>query len=480
MQNESIPRCATGSDRVGSGDDAELPYHNTSTKLPVQIPQPQCHPVTLRVEPVGKARNAVLKQCSASPLLICLSHVSPWPSRAGNEYRIQRMLTWLKSRGWDIILLLCPLRGEEKSESEISAVASECSNLIYINRTGLLQYHADREDIAACVRSLQGRKSKDYAAILSEDDPSNPVFRLNHVTRTFSPDVLIETLLGLERKLAPRIVLANYVFMTRGLPLLDTRTLKIVDTIDVFSTKASKVCAFGIEDSLAMTSAEEGALLARANVALAIQAEEGDELRRIAPSAKVITVGVDMPEPPRSNERVNGKVVLFVASKNPMNSMGLRDFVRFSWPRVIQAHPDAELQIVGSVGDALFGDEPGVKALGRVDDLAFAYERARLVINPAVAGTGLKIKTLEALAHLRPIVLWPSGVDGVPPGLRSLCECVTDWFAFTRSVIRHLDNDEAGNRIRTARDRIRDLLSPKTVYAELEGIIQKTASCPAK
>jgi glycosyltransferase involved in cell wall biosynthesis len=183
-----------------------------------------------------------------------------------------------------------------------------------------------------------------------------------------------------------------------------------------------------------------------------------------------------MPEPPRSNVCVDAKVVLLVASKNPMNSMGLRDFLRFSWPRVIQAHPDAELHIVGAVGDTLSGDEPGVKALGRVDDLTSLYERARLVINPAVAGTGLKIKTLEALAYLRPIVLWPSGVDGVPPNLRSLCECVTDWFAFTRSVIRHLDNDEAGNRIGVSRDRIRDLLSPKTVYAELEQIIQKTPS----
>jgi Glycosyl transferases group 1 len=389
------------------------------------------------------------------------------------------MLRWLKSQGWDIILVLCPLSGEEKNDSEISALASECSNLIYIDRSGLLQYHADREDIVACVRSLQGMNSRDYAAVLRENDPSNPVFRLNYIIQTFSPDVLIETLLALEQKLAPRIVLANYVFMTRGLPLLGARTLKIVDTIDVFSTKASKVCAFGIED-FAMTSAEEAALLARADVALAIQAEEGDELRRIAPSMKVVTVGVDMPGPPRSNVFVNGKVILLVASKNPMNLMGLRDFLRFSWPRVIQAHPDAELQIIGAVGDVLFGDEPRVKALGRVDDLASHYEGARLVINPAVAGTGLKIKTLEALAHLRPIVLWPSGVDGVSPNLRSLCECVTDWFEFTRSVIRHLDNDEAGNRIRTARDRIRDLLSPKTVYAELEEIIQKTASYPSK
>ena len=69
MQIERIPGSAARSTRGSSGDDAELLYHNTSTKLPVKVPRPEYHPVTLRVEPVGKAHNAVLKQSSASPLL---------------------------------------------------------------------------------------------------------------------------------------------------------------------------------------------------------------------------------------------------------------------------------------------------------------------------------------------------------------------------------------------------------------------------
>jgi len=155
-----------------------------------------------------------------------------------------------------------------------------------------------------------------------------------------------------------------------------------------------------------------------------------------------------------------------------MNAKGLRDFLRFSWPRVIESHPDAELHVVGAVGNVLTGNEHNVRRLGGLDNIADVYRRARLVINPAVAGTGLKIKTVEALAHLKPMVLWPSGLDGVPPELKALCDCVTDWFMFTISVIRLLGDDNAHTRISAARAMIARLLSAKTVYAELHTVLQ--------
>jgi glycosyltransferase involved in cell wall biosynthesis len=409
----------------------------------------------------------------AKPLLVCLSHVSAWPPRAGNEYRIHRLLMWLTSCGWDILFLLCPPVGDEKSDSEIAALARGCPNFMYVNRDGLVHYQTIREDVAACARAMDGRKVNNYSEILGEDKNTNPVFRLNHTIRRFSPDVLVELLVGFSALLHPRVLIVNYVFMTRGLPALAKGILKIVDTHDVFSTKYTKVSTFGIEDGLAMTPAEEGHLISRANVVLAIQPEERDILRRISPQSTIITVGVDMPRVEDIEKPSLDKIVLLVASNNPMNSMGLKDFLRFSWPRVLATYPDAKLHIVGSVGGGLRFDEPGVKNLGRIDDLKSAYRAAHLVINPAVAGTGLKIKTLEALAHLRPIVVWPSGVDGVPTDLRDLCECVTDWFEFTRSVVRLLDSNEAVNKIMAARHRIAELLDPDAVYAELNEVLKE-------
>src|SRR5205085_3559022 len=45
--------------------------------------------------------------------MICVSHVLPYPARAGNQYRIFRLLRWLSKHGWNVTLIVCPLPGAE-------------------------------------------------------------------------------------------------------------------------------------------------------------------------------------------------------------------------------------------------------------------------------------------------------------------------------------------------------------------------------
>ncbi len=152
----------------------------------------------------------------------------------------------------------------------------------------------------------------------------------------------------------------------------------------------------------------------------------------------MVTAGIDFdivgdPRLPESH------FVLYVASGNPMNVRGLRDFLQFAWPSIRQHVPDAELHVAGAVSEFIENELPGVLALGPVQDLAEVYGPfARVVINPALAGTGVKIKTVEALSHLRPIVTWPTGVDGLPRDLRGVCDVVQDWSEFGRQVVRRL------------------------------------------
>jgi hypothetical protein len=110
----------------------------------------------------------------------------------------------------------------------------------------------------------------------------------------------------------------------------------------------------------------------------------------------------------------------------------------------------------------------GVTVAGSVDDVTTLYRDAALVINPVVAGTGAKIKTIEALARLRPIVTWPAGVDGLDPRLSARCDIAHDWYEFANLV-----NDAlltARHRRFTAEDRvlIAELVSAETVYAALD------------
>lgn len=54
------------------------------------------------------------------------------------------------------------------------------------------------------------------------------------------------------------------------------------------------------------------------------------------------------------------------------------------------------------------------KFLGHKENLHNEYAEAAVVINPAWIGTGLKIKTIEALSRGKPLVTTAKGIEGLP------------------------------------------------------------------
>jgi glycosyltransferase involved in cell wall biosynthesis len=374
--------------------------------------------------------------------MVCVSHVLPHPPRAGNEYRIARMLTWLSQQGWEVLLVVCPPADVELAEHHVDQTAAAVSNLIICRHDGTLLHHLPCD--GAMLDELDGRRPRDFAAMLGEGAARDGISRSTRdILRAFCPDVLVELLLHLEQHFDPQVLLAEYVFMTRPFPLLRPELRKVIDTIDVFSNKRRKVEHYGIADPLTLAAGEEAALLDRADLLIAIQPDEAADLRQLAPALPVISVGVDFDVPDHVPPPTTAPVILLVASDNKMNVKGLADFLRFAWPLVRRDIPDAELRVVGAVGDSAEVASPGIRILGRVDDVGAAYAEARVVINPAVAGTGVKIKTVEALCHFRPIVLWPSGVEGIAPRARAMCHVANDWFDFAHRVIRLALSEES-------------------------------------
>jgi hypothetical protein len=112
--------------------------------------------------------------------------------------------------------------------------------------------------------------------------------------------------------------------------------------------------------------------------------------------------------------------------------------------------------------------------LGIVDSLDELYRSCHVVINPAAAGTGLKIKTLESIAHFRPIVTWPLGVDGMPESLVRFCAVATDWYEFYLAVSKAVRVD-AGEPAFSHEHRalIAESLSGESVYRLLGDAIDQ-------
>lgn len=432
-------------------------------------PPPPLDTSPTRPLPTTLLPRAAIEAGPVIPTVLCLSHVAPYPPRAGNEYRIYRMLRWLRDREYRIVLVVAPLPGKPVDAVQVRALAREFGNVVCVRRDGSMDYAL--RDIPDILAPLAGRKVWPFNQVLGEDHRPPEGAGLLGIDRHFCHDPLIATVTQLEAGLRPCAVLAEYIWMSRVLPLLGKDSLHLIDTHDVVSAKRDKVIRFGVED-VDVSPEEEGARLARAGVVLAINEKERSELQLLVSDRPVVTVGVDF-DVEEDYVPATGKRVVYVASDNPLNTRGLRDFLRYAWPLVLRDSPDAELVVAGPVGRVVPPGAPGVTVAGAVDDLRGLYRGARMAINPAVAGTGLKIKTLEALCHFRPLVTWPHGAEGLEAALAMLCFTVSDWYEFHLAVSHILADPNLGQFSTADRKAVSEAVAANRIYAPLDRLLRE-------
>jgi polysaccharide biosynthesis protein PslH len=103
-----------------------------------------------------------------------------------------------------------------------------------------------------------------------------------------------------------------------------------------------------------------------------------------------------------------------------INVHGVNWFIEKVLPSVLKQVPNAELWLVGGIcsriGD---GAAPGLRRFGFVDAVEDLYREATVVINPQQFGTGLSIKSIDALRNGRPMVTTASGARGLEEGVGS-------------------------------------------------------------
>lgn len=421
----------------------------------------------LKAIPVGSKSATPSPQIGYRRRAICVSHVAPFPPRAGVEYRLHRLLTWLTSQDWELLVVICPHPGRMPSDEDLSRMAAVYPNLIICDRDGKLHYHM--RDGGRLLKSVRRGGKRTLAAFYDFENNDPQSMQLIRNVRMFCPDVLVELLLRLQDSFRPNLLLVEYVFMAPLFALSRPGITKVIDTIDIFSNRPTDGGQLSATDGLAMSENQEAALLRRADILIGIQPEETQDLARLAPDRKAITAGVDFLIFNQEDILRPRPMVLLVGYSNPMNVKGARDFLSFVWPTVRRELPDAEFWIAGAVGNAIDRTFDGVRVLGIVDDLGSLYAQTRVVINPAIAGTGraLKIKTVEALCHLRPVVCWPSGADGVVPAGRPFCHVASDWSSFTEHVTRLLRSDAGVLAVEESREQLKYAFSPEAVYADL-------------
>lgn len=238
-------------------------------------------------------------------------------------------------------------------------------------------------------------------------------------------------------KLAARrydAIIVNYVWMSKVLEGVDG-PLKIIDTHDLFGNRQQVSEEAGIEPRWFFTTCEEEKRgFRRADVVLGIQSEETEAIRERFDGVSM-TVGHPMEPHFLLRKKLRNPYFTFgyLGSPNPFNIASIQ-----ALDAALAGTPLPPWALAGSISKRRLVLKSQPALLGLVDDLGYFYDNVECVLNPMMGGTGLKIKTIEALAYGAKVIGTRDAFAGLDN--RHSCHClgsVEDMAAAMRDYTAH-------------------------------------------
>lgn len=337
------------------------------------------------------------------PLALVVSPVRSWPPDQGNRARIAAMGRRLRARGWSVHFLLSELEGTPSQDAQAAMEV--------------------QWDLVRSVPYGHERRQA-YADAWGGDDWYDPAIdaAAADLVRTWSYD----------------LCLVNYAWYGKVLEAMPPGCLRVIDTHDAFGGRHERLHAAGTTPVWFYTRpADEGRCLDRADVVIAIQEEEAAWFRDLTDRPVRVVGHADaipfLPPPPGEGRALRAG---YLASGNPSNVQSANELID-EWSRDPFLSARVELHLAGQVCAALDGrSQPFLAKHGPVPDVAAFYAGVDMAVNPNVGGSGLKIKSVEALSYGRPLFATAEGMLGIcdvhPPFV------MPDVSAMVRAMSDHL------------------------------------------
>lgn len=209
--------------------------------------------------------------------------------------------------------------------------------------------------------------------------------------------------------------LANYVWFSRWLDEVPAGIPKYLDTHDMFANRNKNLKRDGMKASwYSTTRAEEKKALDRADVVLAIQSSEAETFRR-ATDSEVATLGHYVPPhfiDSSPNKKRKKLKVGYLASNNPINQHSLHKLNQeiANFPELQEK---VSFQLAGAICSSGVADDCLFEKLGFVNNIDDFYRDMDIILNPNIGGTGLKIKSVEALSFGKPLIATVDAMVGI-------------------------------------------------------------------
>lgn len=218
------------------------------------------------------------------------------------------------------------------------------------------------------------------------------------------------------------IAITNYPWMSAVFDRVHAYTRKILLTHDSFVDRNRRMLEQGYPESGWISIDQEGERLActRSDVVVAMQEHEAEGFRALVDPERVEVIGpifdrVDIELPERGDKLRIG----YFGSSNWVNEQNLGAYLKH-WAEDDELRAGTEIIIGGGVCETLKDFVPASllkkvnpTMVGRVRTPGDFFSSCDLIINPERGGTGIKIKTLEALAHGCAIITTKGGSIGL-------------------------------------------------------------------
>lgn len=222
------------------------------------------------------------------------------------------------------------------------------------------------------------------------------------------------------------IVFCSYIFQSKMLEYVPDYILKVIDTHDKMGDRYEMLRKNGQPlEFFSCTPEEEGAYLRRADVVVARREEEARYFDSV--TGRQTAIVVPHVEEPHFLDRSfdSLKNVGIVASANRINLAIVRECLEAIDRKLAGNACPFTVHVAGQVKDmaeALPASEsaifkrPWVRMHGFVPEIAHFYGDMDVVVSPVTMGTGINVKTVQAMAFGMPLLTTTWGSKGIETG----------------------------------------------------------------
>lgn len=367
--------------------------------------------------------------------ILALTSRVPWPPREGHQLRSYHLLDALASRH-QVHLLSC-LRGDDDPAA-----------------TSALR------DKLAAFEALPIPAERSRAALMRA---------LARAVLTRTPFVVAKYAFSMLRRRVDELADQFELVHADMLPLMEvTRGIdpRIPVVLNAHNVEHALLAArLGVEPRLPVRAflrsqlpklrAFERDACRRASTVLACSEDDAAQLRQMAHDTPVQVVpnGVDLELNRPGNMPPESLQMVFVGQMGWFpNRDGIEWFLAEILPRILAERPDARFVVVGKTGSLVIpeGLRANVELAGFVDDVRKPVLESAVYVVPLRAGSGTRLKVLEAMALGKAIVTTRIGAEGIElePGRDALFADDADGFA--RCVLRLMAHPEEVEGLGTA------------------------------